>query len=92
MTTPEGRRYPGENTSFVKDDKGGYTWCERPDLSPALKAQFRDMLQRHDGVFARSLKDLGCHHGEMGPATIELVHDRPIWQPQRNHSPLELQN
>ncbi|GIL69066.1 hypothetical protein Vretifemale_52, partial [Volvox reticuliferus] len=90
MTTPEGNRYPGAGTTFVKDDKGGYLWCERPDMDPALKAKFKQMLAKHDAVFARSLKDLGCYSGAMGPATIDLVHDRPIWQPQRHHSPLEL--
>ncbi|GLC44517.1 hypothetical protein PLESTB_000064800 [Pleodorina starrii] len=91
MTTPEGKRYPGEGTTFVKDEQGGFTWCERSDMTPAVKAQFKELMQRYDKVFARSLKDLGCYTGEMGPARIELVHDRPIWQPQRQHSPLELQ-
>ncbi|GIL93352.1 hypothetical protein Vretifemale_20754, partial [Volvox reticuliferus] len=90
MTTPEGNRYPGTGTTFVKDDKGGYLWCERPDMDPMLKAKFKQMLAKHDAIFARSLKDLGCYSGAMGPATIDLVHDRPIWQPQRHHSPLEL--
>ncbi|GIL45744.1 hypothetical protein Vafri_2902 [Volvox africanus] len=90
MTTPEGNRYPGAGTSFTKDPQGGYLWCERPEMDPTLRAKFKAMLANNDPVFARSLKDLGCYQGEMGPATIELVHDRPIWQPQRSHSPLEL--
>ena len=90
MTTPEGNRYPGTGTRFVKDEKGGYTWCERADLSPELQGRFKAMVQQNEAVFARSLKDLGCYSGEMGPATIDLVHDRPIWQSQRWHSPLEL--
>ncbi|GIL61652.1 hypothetical protein Vafri_16049 [Volvox africanus] len=90
MTTPEGNRYPGARTSFTKDPQGGFLWCERPDMDPDLRAKFKVMLTDNDPVFACSLKDLGCYHGEMGPATIELVHDRPIWQPQCSHSPLEL--
>ena len=59
-------------------------------MPPTVRAQFKQMLHRNDAVFARSLKDLGCYSGEMGPATIDLIHDRPIWQSQRWHSPLEL--
>ncbi len=88
--TPEGKRHPGDDSSFVKDQRFGYTWCERPDLPPEMRTRFRELLQENDDVFARSLKELGCYCGELGPATIELVHDRPIWQAPRRHSPREL--
>ncbi|GIL83537.1 hypothetical protein Vretifemale_12323, partial [Volvox reticuliferus] len=53
MTTPEGNRYPGAGTTIVKDGKGGYLSCERPDMDPALKARFKQMLVEHDAVLAR---------------------------------------
>jgi hypothetical protein len=85
--TPEGKRHPGDDSSFMKDPQYGYTWCERPDLPPEMRTRFRELLQKHNDIFARSLKELGCYCGELGPATIELVHDRPIWQAPRRHSP-----
>ncbi|PNH02701.1 hypothetical protein TSOC_011296 [Tetrabaena socialis] len=87
-TTPEGRRCPPDNPRFVKDP-AGYTWCERSDIDPETLAGFKELLRVNDAVFARSLKEIGCYDGPIGPATIELLHDDPIFEAPRRHSPRE---
>ena len=90
-TTPHGARHPGKDARFVKHAEGGYTWCDRADLQPALRDQLHQLMHENDTVFARSLKQLGCYRGELGPATIALVHDRPIFEAPRRHSQRELE-
>ncbi|PNH01247.1 hypothetical protein TSOC_012880 [Tetrabaena socialis] len=70
-------------------DKSGYTWCERSDIDPETLAGFKELLRVNDAVFARSLKEIGCYDGPIGPATIELLHDDPIFEAPRRHSPRE---
>ncbi len=88
--TPEGTRHPGRDDSYMKMP-GGYTLCERPDLPGEVRSRFEALLTENDGVFARSLQDLGCYTGELGPARIPLVHDRSIFEAPRRHSPRELE-
>ncbi|PNH01078.1 Retrovirus-related Pol polyprotein from transposon [Tetrabaena socialis] len=88
-TSPEGQRAPPAAAHFAKDPSYGYTWCERPDLELELRSRFRELLRDNEGLFARSLKELGCYSGELGPATIDLVHDNPIYESARRHSDLE---
>ncbi|PNH02523.1 Retrovirus-related Pol polyprotein from transposon [Tetrabaena socialis] len=88
-TSPEGQRAPPAATHFAKDPSYGYTWCERPDLELELRSRFRELLRDNEGLFARSLKELGCYSGELGPATIDLMHDNPIYESARRHSDLE---
>ncbi|PNH01022.1 hypothetical protein TSOC_013120 [Tetrabaena socialis] len=55
------QRAPPAAAHFAKDPSYGYTWCERPDLELELRSRFRELLRDNEGLFARSLKELGCY-------------------------------
>jgi hypothetical protein len=57
-----------------------------PEMTPELKARFQALVDRNDDIFACSMRDLGEYRGDVGPAHIELAHQRPIHQRPRSHS------
>jgi hypothetical protein len=60
-------------------------------MTPAQKEQLKQMLLEERGAFAYDLKDLVGYSGDLGPAVLHMKHDKPIWSPERNYSPLERQ-
>lgn len=64
---------------------------DHPKLTAARKARLKEVLLQERGAFAYSLSDLPGYSGELGPVHIRLKHDKPIWMPERKHSPIEKQ-
>ena len=88
-TAPQGERQLPHDGRFVKQP-GGWTLCERSDMSEEVKSLLLALVAQHDipgsGLFARSLKDLTGYKGGCSPAEIPLSHDRAIYEHPRPHS------
>ncbi|KXZ40840.1 hypothetical protein GPECTOR_1960g1000 [Gonium pectorale] len=85
--TADGRRSLPPEAKFMVTP-GKWLLCERSDMTPELQGRFISVVQKYanKGLFANTMADLGEYRGEVGPARLDLTHDRPIYQRPRPHS------
>ena len=88
-TLPDGHPALVPNAAYVKDAEGGWTWGHHSELTPELQAKLEHAVRSRKHAFAYSMKELPGYTGDMGPFSIELVHDKPIFARPRRYSPLE---
>lgn len=91
--TPEGEQEapPSVSSRWEADAEHQWIYGGHPELTSERKTRLREVLLQEQGAFAYSLNDLPGYSGELGDVVIKMKHDKPIWTPERKHSPLELQ-
>jgi hypothetical protein len=90
--TPDGEKELADlNSRWEIDPEHQRIYGNHQDTTPVQKKQLKHTLLEEKGAFAYQLQDLVGYSGNLGPAVLHMKHDKPIWSPERNYSPLERQ-
>ena len=91
-TMPDGLTHFPNVEAYYKDPATGVTFGRSKLFNEAAQAELEQLLLVECAdVLSHSLKDLSGYSGVHPPCTVELKHDKPIFERRRNHSALEKQ-